>query len=198
MRYAPDHKAQTRDKLLSVAAEQMRLHGPDGLSVAAIMKGAGLTHGGFYAHFDSKDALIAAAIATMFEHADSTSAGAWQREDSLAAFIDAYVSTAHRDQPRRGCPVPALMSEPGRWPRSARKAFDQGVARMAERLAQHLSPQFEKATIAAMSLIADMAGAVALSRAISDRKLSDELLAASRSALKLRFTADKPATRAHA
>ena len=69
MRYGPEHKDQTRSALLKAAAEQMRAHGPDGVSVAAVMKRVGLTHGGFYAHFESKDDLIAEAVSAMFVHA---------------------------------------------------------------------------------------------------------------------------------
>lgn len=66
MRYSPEHKEKTRAQMLTAAAQQMRLRGPDGVSVAALMRRVGLTHGGFYAHFKSKDQLIAAAVATMF------------------------------------------------------------------------------------------------------------------------------------
>ena len=187
MRYGPEHKDQTRSALLKAAAEQMRAHGPDGVSVAAVMKRVGLTHGGFYAHFESKDDLIAEAVSAMFVHA------ARRREkhapfESLDQFIDAYLSPAHRDNAARGCPIPALMSEAGRWPASARKSFDDRVARLAAKLAALMPPHVESPEAAAMSLIAEMAGAVALSRSISDIALSDALLDASRAALKQRFS----------
>jgi TetR/AcrR family transcriptional repressor of nem operon len=187
MRYDSEHKDRTRSKLLKAAAEQMRLHGPDGVSVANVMKRAGLTHGGFYAHFESKDALIAAAVAAMFDHAAERRARTFGVATSIDAFIDTYVSETHRDNPTRGCPVPCLMSESGRWPASARKAFDEGVMRLANRLAALLPPHIADQQSASMSLVAEMAGAIALSRAIGDPTLANELLAASREALKQRF-----------
>src|SRR5262245_45438020 len=100
MRYPPDHKRETRERVLAEAAKQIRAHGPLGVGVADIMKRAGLTHGGFYAHFKSKDALVAAAIAKMFDGARAR----WQRATAtrdasggLAAYIDSYLSADHRD-----------------------------------------------------------------------------------------------------
>ncbi len=190
MRYAAEHKDQTRSALLKAAAEEMRAHGPDGVSVAAVMKRVGLTHGGFYAHFDSKDALIAAAVSEMFVHAARRREKYAGSITSISGFIDSYVSAVHRDNPSRGCPIPALMSEAGRWPKGARKAFDEGIARLAQRLAALMPPHVTEPQPAAMSLIAEMAGAIALSRSVADAALSDALLDSSRAALKQRFTSN--------
>jgi TetR/AcrR family transcriptional regulator, transcriptional repressor for nem operon len=199
MRYGADHKDRTRGKLLKAAAEQIRLHGPDGVSVAGVMKRAGLTHGGFYAHFDSKDALIEASIEAMFEHAAQNRAKAMPGGFTLAAFIDTYISAVHRDHPGRGCPIPSLMSESRRWPKAAREAFDRGISRMADRFANYLPESIPDRRAAAMSVIAEMAGAISLSRAISDPSLSDALLEASRDSLRRRYVTESasPSERRH-
>src|SRR5262245_13998717 len=138
MRYDLNHKDRTRERLLKAAADQMRLHGPDGVSVASVMKRAGLTHGGFYAHFDSKDALIAAALGAMFDDAARRRVRTGGMAGSIDSFIDLYVSAAHRDNARGGCPIPSLMGESARWPKVARAEFDRGVARLAQLLGELL------------------------------------------------------------
>jgi TetR/AcrR family transcriptional regulator, transcriptional repressor for nem operon len=187
VRYDPDHKERTRARLLKVAAEQIRLRGPEGVSVAGIMKRLGLTHGGFYAHFDSKDALLAAAVRAMFEDAARRRAKSCGCVHTLDMYIDLYVSTTHRDNPALGCPVPALMSEATRWPRAAREAFNQGVAQLAREVAAFVPAQMADREPAGMAVLSQMAGAVALSRSIHDRAASDLLLATSREALKARY-----------
>src|SRR5215469_6082373 len=100
MRYADSHKHETRKALLQAASAQLREKGPDGISVASVMTAAGLTHGGFYAHFKSKDALLAEALADTFAHSRKRMSrlldGLAPRE-ALAAYIDSYVSAEHRD-----------------------------------------------------------------------------------------------------
>src|SRR6185369_4828225 len=114
VRYASDHKAKTREQLLQAAAREIRAKGPDGVAVAGIMAQVGLTHGGFYAHFKSKDALIEAALEEMFRAAKERSepiiASADSRE-ALRAYLDFYLSPAHRDGRDRGCPLPALSGD---------------------------------------------------------------------------------------
>src|SRR5580692_7229720 len=100
VRYSSEHKQETRERVLVEATKQIRAHGPLGVGVADIMKRAGLTHGGFYAHFKSKDALVAAAITKMFDGARSRWARATTTRDArsgLAAYIDSYLSAEHRD-----------------------------------------------------------------------------------------------------
>jgi AcrR family transcriptional regulator len=114
MRYDAEHKARTRTTLLAEAAKAIRSEGPHKVGVAEIMARAGLTHGGFYAHFESKDALIAAAIATMFKE----SLVAFERGTSgpgparaLDAYISTYLSERHRDARETGCPLAALAAD---------------------------------------------------------------------------------------
>src|ERR1700754_2740159 len=107
MRYGEDHKEQTRARVLQEAAREIRAKGPDGIGVAAIMARAGLTHGGFYAHFKSKDALVAAALDTMFEDMRARferRASDADPRTALRAYVDFYLSAMHRDARDRGCP----------------------------------------------------------------------------------------------
>ena len=130
MRYAADHKEQTRKRVLTEAAKEIRTKGPDRIGVAGVMKRAGLTHGGFYAHFRSKDALVAAAIETMFEGVRRRWAVETDGKDAavgLASYIDFYLSPAHRDAVATGCPVAALATELHRLPAASRAAFATGT-----------------------------------------------------------------------
>src|SRR5450631_4603946 len=104
------------------------------------MAGAGLTHGGFYAHFPSKDDLVAAAIDEMFEEARSRFAAATAGRDAqgLARYIDAYLSRRHRDGRGSGCPLPALSAEAARLGKGARARYGEGVARLTAALAAEI------------------------------------------------------------
>lgn len=130
MRYSSEHKAETRSRIVSLAAQQIRLKGPAQVAVTEVMASAGLTHGGFYAHFPSKDALVAEAVEAMFADAQSRTpalddALADETTDVLGAFrtyLASYLSPAHRDGPERGCPLPALSTDMARTPGAAKTA----------------------------------------------------------------------------
>jgi TetR/AcrR family transcriptional repressor of nem operon len=187
VRYSNDHKAGTRQRVLKEAAREIRAKGPDGVAVAGVMARAGLTHGGFYAHFESKDAMIADAIGTMFEDARARAGTLDQDGDpraALRAYVDFYLSPAHRDNRDRGCPLPTLSGDLARSGDGQRARFGQGVEALTGRLARALGaigatdPQGEAA-----AMLAQMVGAVALSRAVADPIQSDAILAGARSAL---------------
>jgi TetR/AcrR family transcriptional repressor of nem operon len=190
MRYSDSHKEETRNKVLRAAAAAVRARGPDGVSVAEIMAEAGLTHGGFYAHFKSKEALVAAAIEEAFGQSRRRFARmteAMTSDEALAAFVDAYVSTEHRNNPQRGCPISTLTNDLPRQGPMVRAAFDAGVEGLIGRLEAWLPEQDPVARRSlASSLMAEMAGAVALSRAVSDEALADQVLEASRARIKAR------------
>ncbi len=180
--------SQTHDALLQVAARALRARGPERVGVQDIMREAGLTHGGFYAHFASKDALIAEAIDTMFadsrtrfdaRHGDKSGA------EWLAARVDSYVSANHRDDPGSGCPITALGGEMRHLSPPARAAFDAGIKTLLGRLTNHGGGNAE----AALSLLAEMVGAITLARAVADPDLSDAILQASKAALHKRIEA---------
>lgn len=182
----PESKGEaTRQLILDAAARAIRIHGPAGVSVVEVMREAGLTHGGFYAHFASKEALVAAAIRQMFAGGKDRFAartGTRTGPEALKSWISAYVSREHRDNPGGGCALAALISDMPRLEASARAAFDEGVQGIADRLARHL-PAASQPEAVTGSLLAEMAGAVALARAVSDRSLSDRILRQSRAAL---------------
>jgi TetR/AcrR family transcriptional repressor of nem operon len=192
MRYSDAHKEETRKKVLRAAAAAVRAKGPDGVGVAEIMAEAGLTHGGFYAHFRSKEALVAAAIEEAFGQSRRRFARmteAMTSEQALAAFVDAYVSTEHRNNPQNGCPISTLANDLPRQGPTVRAAFDAGVADLIARLEAWLPRRDPAARRSlATSLMAEMAGAVALSRAVSDEALAEQLLAASRARIKARVS----------
>jgi len=190
VRYSESHKEETRRKVVRVAAAAVRAKGPDGLGVAAVMAEAGLTHGGFYAHFGSKEALVAAAV----EEAFAQSRRRFERitegmgpAQALTAFVDAYVSAEHRANPQRGCPISTLANDLPRQGARVRAAFDAGVENLIGRIEAWL-PQADPVArrSLACSLMAEMAGAVALARAVSDEALAAELLAASRARIRAR------------
>src|ERR1700754_3848107 len=125
MRYSETHKEETRRKVVRAAATAVRAKGPEGVGVAEIMAEAGLTHGGFYAHFPNKEALVVAAI----EEAFGQSARRFTRmlgdktpAQALEAFVEAYVSPEHRDNPASGCPIAALVSDLPRQAQPVREA----------------------------------------------------------------------------
>jgi TetR/AcrR family transcriptional repressor of nem operon len=191
MRYDSEHKQRTRERLLDEAAAAIRAEGPERVGVAALMKKLGLTHGGFYAHFESKDALVAEAIARMF-------AGPYARfqavtqgvapADGLAAYVDFYLSMRHRDARDRGCPLPALSGDLPRMAGAARERFAEGAETLRRSVASLLEAMgTAEADMLAASVIAEMVGALSLARAIPDRFRAEEILAASRSAIKARL-----------
>ena len=195
MRYDATHKQQTRQRVLRVAAKAIRSEGAHRVGVAGVMCEAGLTHGGFYAHFDSKDALVAAAIGQMFEE----SLTHWEREtqgrgdaEGLAVYVDLYLSAKHRDRPDTGCPIAALACELPRLDAAARETFAAGARRLADAIAQPLSRLgHADASTLATSVMAELVGALALARCEPDRARSDALLAASRDALHRRLGLDR-------
>jgi TetR/AcrR family transcriptional regulator, transcriptional repressor for nem operon len=190
MRYGPDHSEKTKSRVVKIAAAQMRKRGPDNVGVADVMSRAGLTHGGFYAHFNSKDDLIAAAIGRMFEESRARFREWTQGKDqpgALRSYINAYVSKAHRDKPENGCAIAALSSDIGRQGTKARAAYDAGVLGLAGAIATLLPIEDDvKRRALALSMLSEMTGAVAAARAVSDPALSEEILSSARRSLRAR------------
>ena len=128
MRYSKEHKQETHARIVKKASVRLREKGAHGIGVADLMKEAGLTHGGFYAHFDSREALVIEA----FAYAMDRSVEHWRKiaaetppEKRLSTIVDSYVSTVHRDDPGRGCAVPTLGAEIARESAKTRKAFSR-------------------------------------------------------------------------
>lgn len=191
MRYDNEHKARTRERILNEAAKAIRASGPEGVSVGGLMKKAGLTHGGFYAHFGSKDELVAEAIRQMFGGPYGNFAALTDGKppaEALSAYVDFYLSARHRDARDRGCPLPALSGDVARMPAAARARFGEGAERLRKAIAGLLEAmgRDDGETLAA-SAIAEMVGAIALARATDDPVRSDAILAATRSTLRNRL-----------
>jgi len=191
VRYDAEHKQNTHKKLLKAAADAIRLEGPHRVGVAGVMAKAGLTHGGFYAHFASKDELVGAAIGQMFEESHArVLQETLDREpaEGLRAYIRFYLSRAHRDAKEVGCPVASLVSDLPRLENASRERFAEGARRLNEVLAE----QFEKlghddAQAQADSMLAELVGALTMARAETDMKRSDAILQHSKQSLLRRF-----------
>jgi len=200
MRYDGDHKQKTRERVLKEAAKAIRADGPHRIAVAGVMAKAGLTHGGFYAHFGSKDDLIAAAIDTMFGEAKTRfgrdgvgSGAAGGPEAKLIRYIDFYLSAEHRDARTTGCPLPALAADLPRLAPASQARYGQGVAALTALISDALEAlgRAEPQSLAS-SVLSEMVGALSLARAVADAGQSDRILDASRTALKRRLGLETP------
>jgi TetR/AcrR family transcriptional regulator, transcriptional repressor for nem operon len=195
MRYPAGHKEQTRAKILGAAAKVFRRDGYHAAGVDKIMEEAGLTAGGFYAHFESKEALLAEALAPA-----AAEAGVPLDEDidgsagdaRLEAFVDSYLSRAHLHRNETGCPLPALVSEVARTGGSAKASFEAIVRDLSARLQGHAGPGLSEDR--ALAVVALCVGALGVARAVQDEALGDRILAASRDLAKSALTADPAAS----
>ena len=184
MRQSREVAAETRQKIIKTAARQFRRHGIGGISVADVMAKAGLTHGGFYKHFASKEALAAEAcqwaLAASREELASVAAAA-RPGQGLRAIVETYLSLAHRDHPDRGCVIAALAAEAARLDRSTSAVVAEGYEALAALIASHLetTPQEDRAQ-RARAIVATMVGALTISRTIADRAQAEAVLASAR------------------
>jgi TetR/AcrR family transcriptional repressor of nem operon len=174
-----EQAAASRERILDAAAKLFRERGLDGVGVADIMKSAGLTHGGFYGHFASKDDLMAEAC----RRALDASIGKWERLageggcDALSTIANSYLSTRHRDNPASGCTVAALAGEVPRQCKDVRRALAAGIEAQIEILARVTPGRTRKDKRSkALASYAAMVGAMVLARAVEDPRLSREIL----------------------
>jgi TetR/AcrR family transcriptional regulator, transcriptional repressor for nem operon len=184
MRYPASETAEKHERILTEAARLFRERGLSGAGVAEIMKAAGLTHGAFYAHFASKDALAAKAVERAFAQSDARILeSANDTANPRRAFLDNYLSAPHRDHPGKGCAIAALGSEVARDP-AVRGPFTTEVKRMIARMAQGSGRKHKKGSRQdAIHLLSAAVGALILARAVDDSELSDEILASVRDSL---------------
>jgi|SRR5271165_401381 len=191
MRYDADQKKRTHKQILAEAATALRTKGPERMAVAEVMAKLGLTHGGFYAHFASKDDLVAQAITSMFDQGSAQfqrlTEGLGPRQ-ALQAYVDWYLSVAHRDTPGGGCPLPAVSGDLPRLPEAARLRYSEGVERLAASIAKLLKKLGAKNSEAlALSAVSELAGAMTLARAVADSARSNQILRNSREIVKARL-----------
>lgn len=187
MRYGPGHKQQTHDRIVAEAAAALRRDGLRGATVEGVMKQAGLSHGGFYAHFASKDDMAAAGLAAAFADTRDELFGdlggapdvEWVRQ-----VVARYLGRAHRDAADAGCPLPRLAGEAGRSHGPVREGAEQGLEDYATAIAARLAGDDGERRSNAYALLALMVGGIALARVAADPALSDQILRACRRAAK--------------
>ncbi|PAY06151.1 TetR family transcriptional regulator [Bradyrhizobium sp. UFLA03-84] len=195
MRYSKEHKQETHARIVKRAATRLREKGAHGIGVADLMKDAGLTHGGFYAHFDSREALVIEA----FNYAMDRATERWRKvtaevapEKRLSTIVDGYLSATHRDDPGQGCAVPALGAEIARESLKTRKAFALKLDQMIDMITDQIQDVPRKtARKQAMGVLATMLGTIVMSRIAGNGEMSDEILSAGREAALGRATTVK-------
>lgn len=182
MRYGKDHKEETHKRVVEAAARRFRKDGIESTGVVDLMADAGLTHGGFYAHFSSKETLVKEALVAASVNSrthlqrrvdEARAAGL----DPLEEIVRNYLTTVHRDRPDRGCSVAALGSEIARHPRKTREAFTEGLEKtlgiIASALPDHVTTNRNER---AYAIFSTLIGSLQLSRAISDSTLSQAVI----------------------
>ncbi|RAK58083.1 TetR/AcrR family transcriptional regulator [Phenylobacterium deserti] len=191
MRYGSEHKEATRRRLVQETAEVIRHEGLHAVGVAAVMKRLGLTHGGFYAHFDSREALVTAGVDQMYQDGVALFTSRVRKlppGEALTRYIVFYLSSAHRDFAGGSCPLPVLAADAPRLPGAARDQYAAGAQGVREVLAGLIGalgrPEPEAL---ASSVLAELVGAVALARAEPDPARSDAILSHSRAQLAARL-----------
>jgi TetR/AcrR family transcriptional regulator, transcriptional repressor for nem operon len=178
MRYGKDHKQATRQRIVEAAGRRFKEDGIDGAGVAAVMSDAGLTNGAFYGHFTSKEDLVANVLADQLRAQRHSFDAQPSDRAGLEAFVRSYLSPQHRDQCAEGCPSAALLNEIGRRPAATREVFTDELMGVIDDIASHLDPtHVETARTDALTLFGLMVGTLQLSRALTNRDLSDQLLA---------------------
>jgi TetR/AcrR family transcriptional repressor of nem operon len=178
MRYSKDHKQETRQRIVEAAGRRFKQDGIDGAGVATLMSDAGLTNGAFYAHFTSKEDLVANVLADQL-HAQRESLDAQSPDRAgLEAFIRSYLSPQHRDDSADGCPSAALLEEIARRPTDTRQVFTDEMMGVVDEVASRLDPMdVEGARADALAVLGLLVGTLQFARTLTDRELSDQILA---------------------
>ncbi len=180
MRVSREQAAENREKIITTAAQLFREKGFDGIGVADLMKAAGLTHGGFYGHFDSKEDLMAQACERAVD--ELLQAGEARRKESTdtpyVSFLKNYLSLGHRDHRGSGCLMAALGAEAARQNPTVRAAFTQSAKRLLAALVDIIpAANKKKARENAFVTLSMLIGAQTIARAIDDEDVSQEVLA---------------------
>jgi AcrR family transcriptional regulator len=176
-RYGKEHKQETRRRIIETAGRRLKRDGIDGSGVATLMADAGLTNGAFYAHFESKEDLVATTVADQLRRQRESLGVEATGRAGVEQIVRSYLSPEHRDRTEDGCPSAALLDEISRCTDPTRQAYTEGllaiVDDIAARLAPH-DPRSARATV--LSVYAAMVGTLQLSRTLSDPQLADEIL----------------------
>jgi TetR/AcrR family transcriptional regulator, transcriptional repressor for nem operon len=181
MRVSKEKAAENRVRILKAASRLMRERGISSVGVDALAEAAGMTHGSLYSQFGSKERLVEEAVA----HAIATKGREVPEVFALSDYVTEYLSAAHRDEPGSGCPFAALCCEIPRQGRGLRERFTAGVRGMigllSGRMDSGLKPRQREEK--ALATVASLVGALVLARAVSDPKLSDDILRATKNRL---------------
>ena len=190
MRYEKGRKAATRKHIVEVASARFRKDGVEATGVVRLMADAGLTHGGFYSHFGSKEALIEASMVDALEQSRAQLAKAAAVDGGVAGIVRAYLRPAHRDRPDRGCAFASLAAEIARGRKATRAAMTREFNAHVDLIAAHMPGGDRRVAIAVFSVIM---GAIQLARVVADQTLSDQILeSGAQAALALANGADHP------
>ena len=177
VRYGKEHKQGTRQRIIDTAGRRLKRDGIDGSGIATLMKDAGLTNGAFYAHFASKDDLVATAVAEQLRQQRANYGAYLPGRAGLEQFVREYLSNEHRDSPEDGCPSAALLDEIGRSSDATKEAFTDGLLISIDNMAAQLSPDDpQSARVKALTVFGMMVGTMQLSRALADRRLAAAIL----------------------
>jgi TetR/AcrR family transcriptional regulator, transcriptional repressor for nem operon len=183
-------KAASHDRILDIAAALIRRDGVDSLSVAELMKEAGLTHGGFYRHFDSREHLVAEAaqLALSQGSAPAMTAAQLGGQRGYAALVDGYLSARHRDHPEAGCAVACIAADVARAGGTARATYSDQVREYLAVLADLIdNPDRQVGEREAVLTLSVLVGAISMARAVDDPDLAQQILTNAAAALKERI-----------
>jgi TetR/AcrR family transcriptional regulator, transcriptional repressor for nem operon len=177
VRYGKQHKQATRQRILETAGRRFKRDGIDGSGIATLMADAGLTNGAFYAHFASKQELVATAVADQLRNQRESLGTLAPSRAGVEQYVREYLSVQHRDNPDDGCPSAALLDEIGRCTQATKRAYTDGLLAMVDDIAARLAPHDPpSARTKTLSVFALMVGTLQLSRALADRQLADAVL----------------------
>jgi TetR/AcrR family transcriptional repressor of nem operon len=193
-RYGKEHKEATRRRIIETAGRRFKQDGIDGSGIATLMKDAGLTNGAFYAHFDSKEDLVATSVADQLRGQRERFNTQVTDRAGVEQFVREYLSVQHRDNPQDGCPSAALLDEIARCTDATKRAYTDGAFAIVDDLAARLAPDDpHSARTKTLSVFAMMIGTLQLSRAVADRQLAEEVLEQGfQNALAMLGTEDQP------
>ncbi|MBI4854747.1 MAG: TetR/AcrR family transcriptional regulator [Acidobacteria bacterium] len=179
MRYSSDYKKQTREKILQSAGRLFREKGYNGVGIDAIMAEVGLTAGGFYAHFDSKEALFSEVIKDILTGKSSALSASLAGKDGevwLTTLIKSYLSRSHRDNANQGCPLPILTPDITRSSDKTRDTYEKCLDMFFLEISQRMPEAFLPSKDRAIALTAQLIGGLMLARAINNEEFSDYVL----------------------
>jgi len=177
MRYEKGHKAASRQRILDMASRRFRREGADAVGIASLMADAGLTHGGFYSHFASREELMRDALATALQQTSFPFFEQAAQTGGVSAIIHGYLAVSHRDDPEHGCPLACLGAEIARHPPETRAVLAHGAQKVVNLIAAHLpGPDPQQRLSRAMGIFASMVGTLQLARLATDPRISKRIL----------------------